>query len=129
MNTGSISCFVGVYKIRALVVSFLSAEPSGYPSVLGYPLISSTSVQIQIAEIGYLDQNGPVTNYALHYAPLTDGSFDDARSVSIEASGRMLFHLNKLRPFTMYRFQIQGINDFGTGPLSPFAEFMTAEDG
>lgn len=107
----------------------LCAEPSGYPSVLGLPLILSTSVQIQIAEIGYLDQNGPVTNYTLHYAPLSDVPLGDVRNVTIEASDRMVFHLHKLLPFTKYQFQIQGINDFGMGPVSPFAEFMTAEDG
>ena len=108
----------------------LCAEPSGYPSVLEDPLILSTSVQIQIAEIGYLDQNGPVTNYTIHYAPSTDGSFGDTRSLSIEASGgRMVFYLHNLQPFTMYQFQIQGVNEFGMGPVSPFAKFMTAEDG
>lgn len=115
--------------IKALGISSLCAEPSSYPSVLGHPLTLSTSVQIHIAEIEYLDQNGPVTNYTLHYAPSSDVHPGDVRSASIEASGRMVFHLNELQPFTMYQFQIQGINEFGMGPFSPFAEFMTAEDG
>ena len=108
---------------------FLNTEPSGYPSLLGPPVILSTSIQIRIAGIDYLDQNGPITHYILHYAPLSNVSHQEVRNVTVEASDRMVFHLRNLLPFTKYQYQIQGASDFGMGPLSPFAELMTAEDG
>ena len=84
--------------------------------------VTSRSVTVTWGTIDCIQRNGEITGYVVQYegGDMTDGGMTDVNTRTFEATG--------LRPFTVYTFQVAGVNDVDTGP---FAEtiIITEEDG
>ena len=85
--------------------------------------VTSTSITVLWEDINCIDRNGRITSYDVMY-----GVLGEAMIMRSGISGRS-FTADELSPFTIYTFQVRGVNSEGSGPYSDLIIITTPEAG
>ena len=97
--------------------------PTGAPRNVT-PSMTSRSIMVTWDTIECIEQNGIITGYTVVFqeqggANVTGNTMDRTRTYSA----------TEFTPFTIYTFQVAGVNDVGTGPFTDIITFTTDGDG
>ena len=102
--------------------------PDAAPPRLTSSIISSTSITLSWSRIVCLRRNGKIISYDIHV--VTNGTVDGALITWNINTAKTSFTVDRLLPFTEYRFQVAGVNVNGIGPYSDFiGPIITDEEG
>ena len=77
--------------------------------------VQPTEVSLRWREVPCVQQNGPITGYAVKYYPTCGADRGIHQNKSVVAMGDII---DGLTPITEYAFQVAAVNVNGTGPLS-----------
>ena len=85
--------------------------------------VAFTSITMVWEDINCIDRNGRITSYDVMYGVLGEDMM--MRSGISERS----FTADDLKPFTIYTFQVRGVNSVDSGPYSDLTIITTSEAG
>ena len=97
--------------------------PTGAPRDV-LPSMTSRSIMVTWDTIECIQRNGIITNYTVVFQE--QGGANVPGNVNIV---NRTFSATEFTPFTNYTFQVAGVNDVATGPLTDIITITTDEDG
>ena len=89
--------------------------PTGAPQSLEARFVQPTEVYLRWREVPCVQQNGPITGYAVRYYATHSTDRDIHQNKSVVTTGDII---DGLTPNTEYAFQVAAVNVNGTGPFS-----------
>ena len=104
------------------IIQCVSTAPSGAPRNVVFTA-ASRSVSVSWTTIDCIERNGVITGYEVEFRRVDGTATTDGEVVG------QTFTASGLQPYTVYTFQVAGVNSEGRGPFTDTIIIPTDEDG